>query len=142
MKKSIIFSLLISSMFSLNSFACSCADWEGASTMLAESDMVALVVPTEESKVYQNSAIGEAQKTGMKIVKRFKGKYKSFMYLLSEKNTGTNCGVNFNSYDGLWLVMGYKVAGEKYYVTGGCSVGFVTPEDTELTKLIKELGKL
>ena len=123
--------------------ACSCAQWEGASEMLNSSDTLVLGVPTDEGVFYsRDEDFGEDMyRYGINIVKKFKGKYSKFMYVISNKGNGANCGVYFKPYDGLYSIAGYKVPGEKYYYTEGCSVGYVTPEDEETARIIEDLLK-
>lgn len=143
MKKFILITLMVSAFYNTNASACSCAQWEGASEMLNQSDTVVLGVPTDAGSFYrQDIDNGEEMfRYGINIVKRFKGKYSKFMYVISNKGNGANCGVYFQSYDGLYLIAGYKVPGEKYYYTEGCSVGYVTPDDEETARLIEDLLK-
>ena len=134
---------LLTIAMSSNAQACSCAEWEGAKELLQESDTVVLGVPTDNGVYYSHDEdFGEDMfRYGINIVKKFKGKYSKFMYVVSNKGDGANCGVYFKPYDGLYLIAGYKVPGEKYYYTEGCSVGYVTPDDEYLAKIIEDLLK-
>ena len=66
-------------LMSANVFACSCMQWTDAATMLKEADSVVLAVPVEESQFHANDEFSPIMKTGMKIVKRYKGKYKEWL---------------------------------------------------------------
>jgi hypothetical protein len=133
--------IILSSLFCFQAYACSCADWEGASEMLSKSDTLVLGVPTDDGVYFsRDEDFGDdVYRFGINIVKKFKGKYNKFMYVLSHKGNGANCGVYFKPYSGLFLIAGYKVPGEKYYYTEGCSVGYVTPEDEYLARIIEDL---
>lgn len=143
MKNLIILGVILSTFISFNANACSCAAWEGAREMLAESDTLVLGVPTDDGVFYsKDEDFGEdLYRFGINIVKKFKGKFSKFMYVVSNKGNGANCGVYFKPYDGLYLIAGYKVPGEKYYYTEGCSVGYVTPDDEETARIIEDLLK-
>lgn len=143
MKNLIAICAVVSFMYSFNANACSCASWEGASEMISSSDTVVLGVPTDDGVFHStDDEFGEdLYRYGINIVKKFKGKYNKFMYVLSYKGDGANCGVFFKKYDGLYLIAGYKVPGSKYYHTEGCSVGYVTPDDEEQARIIEDLLK-
>ena len=79
-------------------------------------------------------------KTGMKIVKKYKGKYSKFMYLFTPEDTGANCGVEFPKYSGLFLIFGHKDRGDKYYQTNGCSVLYISDEESyEIVNALENL---
>lgn len=139
----VLISLLIS-VASFQAHACSCAEWESASEIMQSADAVVLGVPTDAGTFYSSDEEmrEDIYRTGINIVKRFKGKYKKFMYILAAQNTGANCGISFKPYDGLYLIIGFKAPGMKYYVTEGCSVGYVTPDNEYTGRLISELMQM
>lgn len=141
MKLLLLTILLGISAASFKAHGCSCAEWEGASEILSQSDMVVLGVPTDNGQFYSSDPeMGEdLYRFGINIVKRFKGKYKKFMYVVSSLGNGANCGLYMKKYDGLYLLTGFKVPGEKYYYTTGCDVGYVTPDDEHLAGIIEDL---
>lgn len=137
-----ILSFTLSIIFTTSAaLACSCADWDSASEMLKNADSVVLAIPTEESQPVPATVFGpdfvDMQKTGMKIVRHYKGKYKKFFYLFAEKDTGANCGASFKKNSGLYLVFSFYQNGR--YVTTGCDLGVVTPEDDQITRILSEL---
>lgn len=135
---------VVVSLFSIGSaLACSCSEWGSAQQMLKEADAVVLAIPVSDSKVDPSvsprvyDSLGPIVKTDMKVVRHFKGKYKKFFYLYTEKDLGGNCGVNFKKQDGMYLVFAYMQNGR--YFTESCSIGQVDSEDSYITKFISEL---
>lgn len=122
---------------SQQALSCSCAEWESPKEMLKNVEFAVLAVPTEKSvfrQVSYNNGGGDISqitmaRTGMRVVRNFKGKYKKFFYLESEKSDGlgANCGVDFKRYDGLYLIFGWR-APNGYYTTTSCDMGMVLPE--------------
>lgn len=153
--KVMLFGLILG--FSGQVLACSCAEWGPAKQMLKEVEFAVLAVPTEDSRFRTETMdYGDGTnyqtiiaRTGMKVVKRFKGKYKKFFYLDTEKNLGANCGADFKQYEGLFLIFG-GTGPNGYYWSGGCDLGMVTPqfddEDTDFVdpvqKFLEEVKKL
>lgn len=134
--------LVLASFYSLSSFACSCVEWTDARQMMKEADTVVLAVPSEDSQYFGEGEFAPMVKTGMKVVKKYKGKYSKFFYLISDKGDGANCGLMFNKYDGLYLIFGYKHSNE-YYASSMCDTGLVLPgEEDDVSRLINELEKL
>ena len=75
----LIISTMIVSIFmiSTQAMACSCGEWGSAKEMLRDSDTVMLVVPLENSQFYRNGEYGQEVKTYMRVVKKYKGKFKN-----------------------------------------------------------------
>ena len=146
MKRFIVVSLLVISSVQ-QVFACSCEEWGGAKEMIKYSDFAVLAVPTEDSR-FSESSDGDftytVAKTGMKIVKRYKGKYKKFFYLTTEKGDGANCGAHFKKYEGLFLIFG-GIDAKGHYVSDSCSLGMAFPDEPEsewenpVNRIINEL---
>lgn len=142
MKLLTILTTILLSTIMTQAFACSCQDLtvEELDIFMSDSDSVVLAVPTTDSVLSGSSDWeGPEVKTGMKIVKNFKGKYSKFFNVYSQKNDGGNCGVEFKKFDGLYLIFSYKENG-KYY-TSGCDVDSVDYENEELAKVIEKLSK-
>lgn len=138
--KYLIFALMIISFVSIDSAkACSCAEWESASEMSKNYHAVVLAIPTAESVVDTSveHPYAPINKTGMKVIRRFKGKYKKFFYLFTEKDLGGNCGATFKPNDGVYLIFAYSKDGR--YYSDSCSLGVVDPSDEALTKILADL---
>jgi len=146
----LVFIAMMSLAFSIQALACSCAEWGGAKEMLRSSDTAILAVPLEDSRFYKNGEYVPLVKTYMRIVKRYKGKFKKNAFIITEKGDGGNCGIDFKKHEGLFLIFGY-MGPDGYYYTGSCDTGMVLPktftEDPSSTwedpvrKIMNELDK-
>ena len=121
-----------------SAYTCSCGDWDDIRQMSKDADTVVLAVPTEDSSFFRAGEYAPLYKTGMKIVKKYKGKYENFFYLLAEKADGGNCGLNFKKHSGLFLIFGHKY-NNSYYISDACSIGDVSPFNEEVQRAIEQL---
>lgn len=151
----LLITFILSGFIAASSFACSCSE-ESIAESYKHASSVALVVPTDSGKYYttvrEDNYSFDLYKTGVKVVKYYKGKYSKFFYLLAEPDdTGANCGVSFKPYNGVYLVFSYPY-NSKYYTTSGCSVSLMsytaeteeaqTEYRQEVDRILKELDRL
>ena len=139
MKKIIIALVLVISSLATKSYACSCEEWDNANEMLKNADAVMLAMPSEDSNSIGSSDFGPLMKTGMKIIRKYKGKYKKFFYLFVESDNSAACGTSFKKNDGMYLIFAYQKDG-KYY-SDICNLSVVSPELPGVMKIISDLTK-
>jgi hypothetical protein len=121
--------------------ACSCAEWKDLKKMLDESKEVMLIIPTEDSVSKGTGTSGmEEMTTKFSVVRDFKNGTKKEIEFFSFKGNGGNCGVDFKKEDGIYLVFAEEYNG--ILEINSCSVGYVSAEDPNMVKILKELSAL
>lgn len=108
---------------SQNIYACSCMEWGSAKEMLLSFDAAFLAIPSEASQVIGRDEDWSEDliETKFSIVKNFKGKKLSTVALRSVRDTGANCGLDFQKDDRLWLIFATKEE-DGTYSANSCTI--------------------
>lgn len=122
-------------------YACSCMQWGSAKEMLMSFDAAFLAIPSEASQtIGRDEDWGEdLMETKFSVVKSFKGKKLSTVALRSIRDSGANCGLDFQKDDRLWLIFATKEE-DGTYSANSCTIsGLYSTEDRAF---LRELNSL
>ena len=135
---------LVTIMTTTSAIACSCAMLT-ADKLLETSDTVFVGVPAGDSvltgEVDSEWPTEMENKTPFYITKGYKNaKNNMTMDLFSTKGNGANCGINFQSDNGVYVVSAYKDPITGKLMTSSCNIAYLG--STYAIDLVKNLEEL
>lgn len=135
-----LLTFLLSSLFSLSAFACSCAEFPNAEVLLQSDSPVFLGIPEKSVQIGEGDEWGPVMQTRFTVVRAYKNVSGAQIDVLSTKDNGANCGVHFKGNDGLYLITTF--GGPNRAGTSGCGIAYVSSDNEYMLKLLSELSLL